>query len=42
MSKVVHMYHKPRQFAQDDLFVSTEKPNPNEVMGWSFINNEDL
>jgi hypothetical protein len=42
MSKVVHMYHKPRQFAQDDLFVSTDKPNPNEVMGWSFINNEDL
>ena len=42
MSKVVHMYHKPRQFAQDDLFVSTDKPNPHIVMGWSFINNENL
>ena len=42
MSKIVHMYHKPRQFANDDLFKNTlEKPNPNTVMGWSFINNEE-
>ena len=41
MSKMVHFYHKPRLFANEELNNSdSDKPNPNTLMGWSFINNE--
>ena len=43
INKTMHFYHKPRLFANDDLFYKiTEKQNPNNLMGWSFINNEEL
>ena len=42
MNKMIHVYHKPRLFANDDLFnKTTEKPN-NMLSGWSFINNEEM
>ena len=41
MSKMIHYYHKPRIFANEELLNSdSDKPNPNMLMGWSFINNE--
>ena len=41
MSKMIHYYHKTRLFANDNL-LNTDKSNPNDLMGWSFINNEEL
>ena len=43
INKTTHFYHKPKLFANDDLFYNiTEKQNPNNLMGWSFINHEEL
>ena len=43
MSKMIHFYHTPRLFANEDLLNNnnTDKPNPNNLMNWSFINYED-
>ena len=42
MTKMIHVYHKPRLFVNDDLLYKTsENPNPNVLYGWSFINNEE-
>ena len=39
---VMHVYQRPRLFANDDnLSRSSDKPNPNMLPGWSFINNEE-
>ena len=41
-NKMMHVYHRPRLFANDDcLNKSSDKPNPNMLSGWSFINNEE-
>ena len=37
--KAKNAFKKPRKFINDDLFESSD---PNNLMGWSFINNEDL
>ena len=40
MSKMIHFYHKPRIFSNEELINSnSDKPDPNMLMGWSFINN---
>ena len=42
MSKIIHLYHKPRLFTNDDLFSKTsDKPDPQNLMGWSFVNSEE-
>ena len=39
---IMHVYQRPRLFANDDnLSFSSDKPNPNMLPGWSFINNEE-
>ena len=38
-NKAKNAFNKPRKFITDDLFESND---PNNLMGWSFINNEDL
>ena len=39
---IMHVYQRPRLFANDDnLSRSSDKPNPNMLPGWSFINNEE-
>ena len=41
-NKMMHVYHRPRLFANDEyLNKSSDKPNPNMLSGWSFINNEE-
>ena len=41
-NKIMHVYHRPRLFANDDYLNKTsDKPNPNMLPGWSFINNEE-
>ena len=41
-NKMMHVYHRPRLFANDEyLNKSSDKPNPNMLAGWSFINNEE-
>ena len=41
-NKMIHVYNRPRLFANDDcLNKSSDKPNPNMLAGWSFINNEE-
>ena len=43
MNKMIHYYHKERLFANEDLLnITSDIKNPNMLMGWSFINNEDL
>jgi serine/threonine protein kinase len=37
-NKMMHVYHKPRLFANDDLFRNSD----NMLNGWSFINNDDF
>ena len=34
----INAYNKPRKFINDDLF---ESNNPNKLMDWSFINDEE-
>ena len=43
INKIMHVYHKPRLFANDDYLNKTsERPNiQNMLPGWSFINNEE-
>ena len=42
INKIMHVYHRPRLFANDEyLNKNTDKPNPNMLPGWSFINNEE-
>ena len=42
MSKMIHFYHIPRMFADEDLLDNdNDKPNPNTLKNWSFINNEE-
>ena len=38
---IMHVYQKPRLFANDDNNRSSDKSNPNMLPGWSFINNEE-
>ena len=39
---IMHVYPRPRLFANDDnLSISSDRPNPNMLPGWSFINNEE-
>ena len=41
-NKIMHIYHRPRLFANDDnLNISSDRPNPNMLPGWSFVNNEE-
>ena len=43
MSKTIKYYHKPRMFANEDLLNSnSDKPDPYKLMGWSFINNDNI
>ena len=43
MSKSIKYYHKPRVFANEDLLnINSDKPDPYKLMGWSFINNDDI
>ena len=43
MSKMMHVYHRPRLFANDDLFNKTsDMEEPHMLKDWSFINNEEL
>ena len=43
MSKMIHVYHRPRLFANDDLFNNNSDKNiSNMLNGWSFINNEEM
>ena len=43
MSKMIHFYKSPRLFVNEDLLNNnTDKPDPNNLMNWSFINNENL
>jgi hypothetical protein len=38
----MHVYQRPRLFANDDnLSICSDRPNPNMLPGWSFINNEE-
>ena len=40
MSKMIHFYHKPRIFTNEEFINSnSDKPDPNMLMGWSFTNN---
>jgi serine/threonine protein kinase len=39
---IMHVYQRPRLFANDDnLSICSDRPNPNMLPGWSFINNEE-
>ena len=38
INRMMHVYHRPRLFANDDLFRNSE----NMLSGWSFINNDEL
>ena len=40
-NKIMHVYHRPRLFANDDTNRTMDKSNPNMLPGWSFINNEE-
>ena len=40
-NKIMHVYHRPRLFANDDINRTSDKPNANMLYGWSFINNEE-
>ena len=42
-NKMMHVYHKPRLFANDDYLNRTSERlnNPNMLPGWSFINNDE-
>ena len=44
MDKTIKYYHKPRLFANDDFLNKTEedKPIPNILEGWSFINKDEI
>ena len=43
MSKMIHIYHRPRLFANDELFNKTsDMEEPHMLKDWSFINNEEL
>ena len=43
MDKTIKYYHRPRLFANDDLFNKTEdKPIPNMLEGWSFISKDGI
>ena len=43
MSKTIRYYHKPRMFANEDLInIDSDKPDPYKLMGWSFINNDNI
>ena len=37
-NRMMHVYHRPRLFANDDLFRNSD----NMLSGWSFINNDDF
>ena len=40
---MIHVYHRPRLFANDDLFNNNSDKNiSNMLNGWSFINNEEM
>jgi serine/threonine protein kinase len=39
-NNIMHVYQRPRLFNDDSMNRSTDKPNPNMLPGWSFINNE--
>ena len=42
-NKIMHVYHRPRLFANDDnMNRCPDKNNPNMLQGWSFINNEEF
>ena len=43
MDKAIKYYHKPRFFANNDFLNKTEedKPIPNMLRGWSFINKDE-
>ena len=38
INRMMHVYHRPRLFANDDLFRNSD----NMLSGWSFINNDDF
>ena len=40
-NNIMHVYQRPRLFNDDSMNRSTDKPNPNMLPGWSFINNEE-
>ena len=40
-NKMIHVYHRPRLFANDDINRNSDKQNENMLYGWSFINNEE-
>ena len=43
MNKMVHLFHRPRLFANDDLLNNnSDKSNSNILKNWSFINNEEM
>ena len=42
-NKMMHVYHRPRLFANDDYVNnSNDKDYQNILPGWSFINNEEI
>ena len=42
-SKTIRYYHKPKMFANEDLLdTNSDKPDPYKLMGWSFINNDNI
>ena len=40
-NNIMHVYQRPRLFNDDSMNRSSDKPNPNILPGWSFINNEE-
>ena len=40
-NNIMHVYQRPRLFNDDSMNRSLDKPNPNMLPGWSFINNEE-
>ena len=40
-NNIMHVYQRPRLFNDDSMNRSSDKPNPNMLPGWSFINNEE-
>ena len=42
-NKMMHVYHRPRLFANDDYVNNTtDKAYQNILPGWSFINNDEF
>ena len=40
-NNIMHVYQRPRLFNDDSMNRNSDKPNPNILPGWSFINNEE-